>query len=350
MDRIEKIIKQVARKIADRSVDAFLVSDQKDLLYISGFSVPGAMALLFPDKPPVYFIDGMNFSLAEEELCGTPFSDPVRGDVRSNLAQFCSEAGIARLGIDPGALTKKEADFFSDRLDDTEFVDLSGFIAAMRSVKSGSEIVSMRRSARLASSVWKKLRGSLCAGMTEIEIASLADMTIRETGCVNSFPTIAATGPNSSFPHAVPTRRKLGAGEHLLVDFGLIYNGYCSDLTRIYYKGRINRQIGGFLKAVRKARDEAIARIRPGVMISTVAAHVNNIIKEEGFGPYLLHGLGHGLGLEVHERPYIGISCRERFRKGMVVTVEPGLYLKGLGGVRIEDMVLVTAKGCEVLS
>ena len=186
--------------------------------------------------------------------------------------------------------------------------------------------------------------------MTEKEIGKLVDMCILDAGCTNSFPTIAAVGANTAHPHAVPTERRLKKNEHVLVDFGLRYKGYCSDLTRTWDNGRIDGQIRDFRKSVLKAQKAAIKMIKPGVMIGTLARESYNILNIVSKGEFILHGLGHGVGLEVHERPFLRMASTERLKKGMVITVEPGLYKEGLGGIREEDMVVVTEKGCEVLT
>ncbi|MBD3296052.1 MAG: M24 family metallopeptidase, partial [Candidatus Omnitrophica bacterium] len=156
--------------------------------------------------------------------------------------------------------------------------------------------------------------------------------------------------PNTAFPHAVPTRRRFERDEPLLVDFGMRSGGYCSDLTRVYYKGRIDRKIRRLRDAVLRAKEAVITRVKPGVSIATLVRTVNEVFAREDCSRYALHGPGHGVGLDVHERPFLRAGDRSRLRSGMVFTVEPGLYIEGVGGVRVEDMVCVTPKGCEVLS
>ncbi|MBU1084160.1 MAG: Xaa-Pro peptidase family protein, partial [Candidatus Omnitrophica bacterium] len=220
----------------------------------------------------------------------------------------------------------------------------------IRKIKDRKETDVMRRAARITVKIWKKIKKNITTGMTEKDIAAMIDMHIRSRGCLNAFPTIAAVGKNTAYPHAVPTSRRLKDNEHVLVDFGVRYKGYCSDLTRICLNGRIDRQIMGFRDHVRKAHDLAIKTAKDGVRIDTVCGKVRKVFQDANLGDFLLHGLGHGIGVEVHERPFLRLGCPEKLKKGMVITIEPDLYREGLGGVREEDMILITEKGCEVLT
>ncbi|MDP8298657.1 MAG: Xaa-Pro peptidase family protein, partial [Candidatus Tantalella remota] len=305
---------------------------------------------------PVVFVDRMNRTLLEKSVKGRKLevvSGP--GSAAAAFVGYVKGMKAFRIGFDPESLTVGSFGRLSAALGKSKLVSAEGLatprvITAARSIKSLEEIRIMRRVARETTAIWSEAERKISPGMTEIEIAEVVDLLVRRKGYENSFPTIAAAGKNTAYPHAVPTSKKFASGEHVLVDFGIRHKGYCSDLTRVYYKGRINRQIEDFLGYVRQAQKAAIKQIRPGASIGSTVGCAFKVFNESELQDFNIHALGHGVGLEVHESPYLRDGSPETFKKGMVVTVEPGLYKPGLGGIRIEDMVLVTEKGCEVLT
>lgn len=338
-----------ALRIASK-IDAILVSSASDLLYLTGFKCEGARMLLFSEDEPVFFIDTMNSAWCRESLKDFNRLSVKEGIVTKLICDELNRRGIKRLGITASCVSASEYTFIKKKIKKTRIMPQVSIVSDLRRVKSDIEIAEMRKASRKTVKIWTQIRKNICTGMTELDIARMADTLIREASSGISFETIASVGENTAFPHAIPTRRKLRDREHVLVDMGIIYNNYCSDLTRTYYNGRINRQIREFKNIIIKSSDLAIKMIKPGVSISRVAKAVNDELIGAGFGKYIRHGLGHGVGLDVHERPFVGVTSLERFKKGNVITVEPGLYLSGFGGVREENMVLVTAKGCEVLT
>ncbi|MFH1878675.1 MAG: Xaa-Pro peptidase family protein [Candidatus Omnitrophota bacterium] len=346
----DKLLREAVGVIRPADVDGLLVNDEKDVYYLTGYSCPGAKLLLTEKGKKVYFIDKMNFSLASGVLKVLRDVHIIPGQVMLNLKTVIREQKLKRIGINLKSLSAVEyINLFGDK-SKLACHDMSSVIENMRDKKNGYEIGVIKKAAEETVKIWKKIKREIRTGMSEKDLAGLADIFVRGGGYENSFTTIAATGPNTAYPHAIATDRKLDKNEHLYIDFGVRYKGYCSDLTRTYYNGRINRQIRDFEKLVLKAQDMAIKRIKPGVAIGKVAVEVNTFFRKNGVGQYILHSLGHGVGLNVHEKPFLHELCGERFKKGMVVTVEPGLYKAGCGGVREEDMVLVTDKGCEVLT
>ena len=232
----------------------------------------------------------------------------------------------------------------------TKGLRASDIVRDMRKTKKAGEIKTIRKAAKETVRIWREVKRHLKTGMSEREIASMIDVAIHRKGYSNSFPTIAAIGENTAYPHALAMGRRLKRGDHLLVDFGISLGGYCSDLTRIWAGGRIVRKIEELKKHVLKAHDRAIKRISPGVSTGSLVKEANRYFKDNNLGAYIYHGLGHGIGLDVHEAPSLRENSAEKLKEGMVVTIEPGLYIPGLGGIRIEDMVLVTKNGYEVLT
>ena len=195
------------------------------------------------------------------------------------------------------------------------------------------------------------IREFLSCGRSELEIAAELERFIRYHGAQSaSFDIIVASGINSSYPHHLTSPKKLKSGESLVIDMGVNYRGYKSDLTRVFFLGKITLLVRRIYDIVRNAQQKAIARIKPGSSIREVDEAARSYIAQKGYGRYFGHNLGHGIGLEVHEAPKISSRQEGRLKEGMVFTIEPGIYLPGKFGIRIEDLVLVTKKGCEVLS
>ncbi len=352
MARNEKVknalLGKIKRRIGKAPYDALLVESASAILYLTGFQCPGSKLLVKKKGESVYFIDPMNYSLACRQLKGLNLEKIHSGPVLRSLKEHCIKNGIKKIGLNKKSMIVGELEALaSSRF---SLLDSGEVIAGLRVLKAEREIKILRKAAKETVKIWKEATRKIRHGMTELEVAGLIDILIKENGFDNSFPTIAASGKNSAYPHALPGKSKFKPGELLLVDFGIRYKGYCSDLTRTYYKGRIDRQIREFREIVLRAHDYAIDKLKPGVSIGSLSSGVNNIFNSNGFGKFVLHGLGHGVGVDVHEYPFLRLNSTERFRKGMVVTIEPGLYSEGLGGVREENMVLLTSKGCEVLS
>jgi len=213
----------------------------------------------------------------------------------------------------------------------------------------------LREAGRRLARLGREVPALVQEGRTEESIAGEIEKKLRQAGFSRpAFETIVASGPNSALPHARPTARQVGAGEPTVLDFGGVYDGYCVDLTRTVQLGPVSAAIQRLYAAVAEAQDAAIRAVRPGEMASVVDRAARSVLERHGLGEAFGHGTGHGLGLEVHEEPRIGRAIPrlpdERLEPGMVFTIEPGAYIAGLGGVRIEDDVLVTETGCEVLT
>ena len=336
---------------------AFLLTLGSDINYFSHFYLGGEMLMVPKKGKAVYFVDSMNRLLAERELKASGIR-VVSGKVSllDLLSGSAGKMGIKKIFLDTGNISARFHAAMVRRLKGVKLDSVLGsnsvrdILGRIRAIKSKQEIATLRFAARETVKIWKRASRKISPGMTEIEIARLVDVMVRESGYENSFPTIAATGVNSAYPHAIPGKRKLGKKEHVMVDFGIRHQLYCSDLTRIWGECRMNGQIKGLYENVREAQLKAIDMIRPGVSIKRTAEKINSLFVKRGLGNYIMHGLGHGVGLDIHESPSFGIRAEGEFEAGMVLTVEPGLYVPGKGGARIEDMVLVTPKGREVLT
>jgi Xaa-Pro aminopeptidase len=343
------LLAKLRRRVRSAGLGAFLVTGKEDICYLAGYYSEGAKLLVAGEDAPVYFIDRMNEELCRDRLKGLKLADIVAGSVNEKIKEHIKAKKLKKIGINEKLIQAFEyKSVLSGK--GLRFRHVPGLLEDMREVKEQQEITLLRKAARQTVKIWKEIKKNLEPGMSEKEIADMIDVLVRALGYENSFPTIVAAGKNTAYPHAVPGSKRFKDKEHLLVDFGVRLEGYCSDLTRTYSKGRINRKIADFRDLVRSAHDQAIKMIKPGAVIGSVAEMVDIYFNNNSAGDYVLHGLGHGVGLNIHEKPLFRKGNRTRFKKGMVVTVEPGLYLPGIGGVREEDMVLVTANGCEVLT
>jgi len=224
-------------------------------------------------------------------------------------------------------------------------------LAQMRRLKNDDELAAMSRAIRVAEDAFKATLLTIRPGQTELEMAARLEYEMKRRGASGpAFNTICAEGPNAAKPHAVPGNRKTRKGSAILFDWGARVGGYNSDLTRMVFVGSIPPKIGEIYRIALEAQQAAIAAIRPGRKMCDVDGVARKIITDAGYGKQFTHGLGHGLGLEVHEAPSLSWRSKEELVPGMVVTVEPGIYLPGIGGVRIEDDVLVTSRGHRVLT
>ncbi|MFH1395145.1 MAG: Xaa-Pro peptidase family protein [Candidatus Omnitrophota bacterium] len=351
------VLKKIEKKIYKSNVDALLINDSVTIKYLTGFYSSGAFLLISKKEEPVYFVDSMNASLAEKPLKNKKiFCIIAHGRVINALMFFLKDKKIRKLAFNDKDISVREYEMFlhmNAGIKLTEFIGniaVSDFIDGLREIKTEKEIAIIRQAAKKTVQIWKEAKKRIKPGFSEKQIAAMIDMMILGHGYKNSFPTIVASGENTAYPHAVPTEKKFKKNEHLLVDFGIILKGYCSDLTRTLYNGRINPQIEVFKKNVLEAQKKAIKSIKPGVSLARVSKEIIHFFKNKKLDNYVLHGLGHGVGRNVHEAPFWRYNSPKRFKKGMVITIEPGLYMRNSGGIREEDMVLVTDRGCEVLT
>jgi Xaa-Pro aminopeptidase len=327
--------------------DLLLLTDAEDVRYLAGFSAPGCVLLVQKAVSPLFFIDTMNYELARDTLLKVNV-DIVKGSVLNDVADFIRTAGKKKIRVDESRLTL--GTYKTLKRSGARFIDTPFALREKRSVKDAGELRRLSALAKATAGLWRDLKRRKLSGLSEKAMARMLEVMMFERGYVNSFDTIAAAGSNSAYPHAVPTDKVLKYGEHALFDFGLKLDGYCSDLTRIWYNGRINPTIRELDYHVSFLQEKVIKSLRPGLKVSKIANEADEYFIKNGFGKYLRHSLGHGIGLSVHEFPSLNKNCEAVLKEGMVVTVEPGLYIPGTGGIRKEDMVVITGKGCEVLT
>jgi Xaa-Pro aminopeptidase len=345
--RREKLRKLI-RKLA---ADALLVTHFKNVTYLTGFTGDDSYLLVTLDGERLV-TDPRYTTQLEEECPGLPLDVRMPGvTMLAGTTKAIKRERVERLGLEAGSATLSLERSIAKALPKLKLVDTENLVERLRTVKDKDEIEATRLAGQQARRAFDVVRASLTQNMTELEVAAELEYQARRFGAKSlSFPPIVAVGPRAALPHATPTRRQLSASDFTLVDWGANSGLYLSDLTRMIVTGRISPKFRKLYEVVLKAQLAAIDAIRPGVTGEQVDSVARTVIKRAGLGKAFGHGLGHGTGLEIHEAPRMAIGQKTKLRPGMIVTVEPGVYLPGWGGVRIEDDVLVTRSGHEVLT
>lgn len=341
-------VKKIQSKLAELTLEGLLVTDPNNISYLADYKCRDAYVLITPDQA-LYLTDGRYIQEMRRNLSGFRIID-IKPSFSAVLDRLCKHGKISRLGFEETYMTHGFYRKLSQSLR-ARLVPQSGIIEAFREVKDTGEIGKIRSATRIAVQAYGYIQDILKPGIKEIEVAGEIERFIRFEGAsCASFDIIVASGPNAALPHYQTGERKLKAAEAVLIDMGVEYRGYKSDLTRVFFLGKINTLITRVYRIVRSAQAAALAAVRPGARISSIDRAARDYIASKGFGKYFVHSLGHGVGLQVHEAPYISATVEQVLRPGQVFTIEPGIYIPGKFGIRIEDMVLVTSKGCEVLS
>lgn len=327
--------------------EALFVSSPISIFYLSGLLIhPGERfyGLLLTAKKAVLFVPQLEAEAARA-FTGEVVSIADDGDLGACLTQH---RPTGRLAVEKRHLTVERLELLQSCWQAKEVGDLSGRVEAMRLAKDESELSPMRRACRIIDEVVAWAQTQLQAGMTERQLVALIDQRLeRHYGVGPAFPSLVQFGANSALPHGAPGERKLAQGDAVLLDIGARVDGYPSDITRTAFLGSASDTLRQVYQVVLEAHLAAAAQLRPGVAAKEVDKAARTVITAAGFGDNFTHRVGHGLGLEVHEPPSMHGQNSTPLAVGMVVTVEPGIYLPGLGGVRIEDDYLITPEGAE---
>lgn len=335
--------------LALSKADAMLVSHPPNVRYLSGFTGSNALLLVSPKKSVLYTDPRYDFQAAAECDCTVKV---LAGPTWADALKDINRRRIPRIAFEATRVTHNQWLEAAGVLGKTtKLAGVGALIDRQRMVKSTEEIELIRRSVLLASKVYEKAIRRVKPETTELALAALIDFEMRKAGASGpSFETIVASGEHSALPHARPRPVAVGRDRLLLVDMGACLEGYASDMTRMAYLGRPTAQATDLHSAVLEAQLAAIGAVRPGVEARKVDEAARRSLKRRKLDKAFMHSTGHGLGLEIHEDPRIGRISEDTIEAGMVITIEPGAYLEGYGGVRIEDTVLVTETGAEVLT
>jgi Xaa-Pro aminopeptidase len=331
-------------------LDALLVTHLPNIRYLTGFSGSAGLLLVRPDAAAL--ITDFRYAVQAPAEAGTAAVVEIdQKSVWDRLGRLLAADPPAALGLESQALTVRDAERLG-ALTRARLVPTTDLVERLRAVKSPEEVAAIRAAADLAQAALAETLPTVRAGLSELEIAAALEGALRRRGSEwHPFPTIVASGPRAALPHARTSPRTVEAGEWVLLDFGAQVDGYCADLTRTVVVGaRADERQRTIYELVRTAQRRALDHLRAGLTGREGDALARDVIAARGFGDAFGHSLGHGLGLEVHEGPRLAPTADAVLPLHAVVTVEPGIYLPGWGGVRLEDDVLLGADGAELLS
>jgi Xaa-Pro aminopeptidase len=348
-------IPRLRERLEEAGCEALLVTRMVNVRYLTGFTGSAALLLVLPDEI-VFVTDGRYRDQSAEELASA--SVQARIGVGLTLAQqreHLQEAArtVAHLGLEAESVTwGQQRRFATEWFPEAELVATEGLVEELRRVKDSGEVERMAAAAAAADAALAAVRGRLVDLPSEQEVALELDFEMRRQGAAgSSFDTIVASGPNGAKPHHRPSDRRIQRGELVVIDFGAVVDGYCSDMTRTVCVGEpASGTARRMVEVVAESQRAGVAAVRSGVEAKSVDEVCRSLIAEAGWGDAFLHGTGHGVGLEIHEAPRVGSTSSDTLLSGYVVTVEPGVYLPDHGGVRIEDTVVVQDDGCRVLT
>jgi Xaa-Pro aminopeptidase len=334
---------RLAARIGEFEVDAFLVTRLPNVRHLTGFSGSNGQLLVTPDSG-LFLTDGRYVEQAKREVPGLRHVQ-YTGELGPAFAAACAELGTRRVAFESAGLTYRTYQTLEGT--GAELVPTVDEAEKLRWVKEPEELQLLGEAQEVADDALELILGKLTEGMTEREVAFELDTAMRRAGAeMVSFDTIVAFGKSAAEPHHSPKDRALQRGDVVKIDFGAVVGGYHSDTTRTVAFGQPDPRIREIHGIVRRAQQAGMDAVRPGVTGGQVDEAAREVIRDAGYGDAYTHSLGHGVGLEVHEGPYLRSGGEDVLPEGSVVTVEPGIYVGGLGGVRIEDMVVVTADGC----
>jgi Xaa-Pro aminopeptidase len=348
-------IPRLRDRLGEAACEALLVTNLVNVRYLTGFTGSAALLLVLPDEV-VFTTDGRYRDQAAEQLSGAGVDAHIEvGLTVAAQHETLASAGrgLRHLGLEAESVSwAQQRRYAAEVFGGAELVPTEGLVEELRRVKDAGEVAHMAEAARIADEALAAVRPLLAEGRSEREIALALDTEMRRRGADgSSFETIVASGPNGAKPHARPTDRRVAPGELVVIDFGALVDGYCSDMTRTLCVGEpagaMERRMVEVVAASQRA---GVAAVAAGVPGRDVDEACRRVISDAGWGDAFLHGTGHGVGLEIHEAPRVASTSADVLAAGHVVTVEPGVYLAEHGGVRIEDTVVVTDDGCQVLT
>lgn len=342
---------KLRRLIKKEGVEALLVTNFKNVTYLTGFTGDDSY-LLISASDEIILSDPRYTTQLEEECPGMTLNirNPGVGMIEA-IGRVAKSAKIGSLGYEADSMTVGVKEQIEKKLTALKLASTAGMVENLRLIKDREEIGLLREAVRYAEKGFEVLRATLRGDLTEKQVANDLEYQLRVLGAKGcSFSPIVAVGSNAALPHATPTDRRIDESPFVLVDWGADGGLYKSDLTRVLATGKIPPKLERIYRVVLKAQLQAIDAIKPGVTCHDVDRVARGVIEKAGFGKRFGHGLGHGIGLDIHEGPRLTSKNQQELEPGMVVTVEPGIYLPGFGGVRIEDDVLVTKGGHEVLT
>jgi Xaa-Pro aminopeptidase len=349
MDHLLRL-RKFEQTLHEKGLDGFAVTHPANLRYLCGYTGSNGL-LLFLAGTRVFFTDGRYTQQAREEVKGVRVVI-AKGPLLNDAVKLIAKRNSSAVGFEADHTTVAAAEQMRKLVTRrTRWKPTSGLLMRQRMIKDADELRTITDAVKLGAAVYEKALEAVHPGVRESEVAGRLEYAARQAGAEGmSFETIVATGKRAALPHGRASNQLIPRRGFVVVDSGVILRGYCSDMTRTVHVGRVNREERQWYKAVLEAQLAGIAAVAPGKTAGEVDKAVRQVLQNAGLDRYFTHSTGHGVGLEIHEPPRIAKAQAERLEPGMVVTIEPGIYVPGRGGIRIEDMVVVTDSGCRVLT
>ncbi|WHY65682.1 aminopeptidase P family protein [Neobacillus sp. SuZ13] len=344
MEKIEKL----RLNFSTQGIDGILITSPFNRRYISNFTGTAGVVLISADK--AQFLTDFRYIEQATKQCQGFEIIKITGSIHEEVAIQAKKLGIQKLGFEEDFLTYSSFKVYDKEIE-AELVPISGVIEKLRLIKTDSELKILKVAADIADAAFKHILDFISPGKTELEVSNELEFFMRRAGATSSsFDTIVASGHRSALPHGVASDKVIEAGDIVTMDYGCYYNGYVSDITRTVAVGEPDAKLKEIYEIVLEAQLRGMAGIKPGLTGKEADAITRDYITEKGYGEYFGHSTGHGIGLEIHEGPGLSMKSDVVLEPGMVVTCEPGIYIPGLGGVRIEDDTLITKDHNEALT
>jgi Xaa-Pro aminopeptidase len=339
---------RLSTQLRQHKVNGLLVTALPNVRYLAGFTGSNAILLLTEERAILFTDPRYQTQAPLESDCEIKIA---KGPLLAEVLKVLKKLGISRLGFERNRASYETYDYLKREANGVKLAGLTGMAERLRMVKSPVEIATIKASVELNSAALDQALRAFRQGMTELDLAAEIEYRMRRLGADGpAFETIVASGARSALPHAHPTAAAAVNDQLLLIDMGAVVAGYASDMTRTFAVGRLVPKAKRIYRAVLESQLAAIDAVKPGIPASSVDRASRSVLRRHGFEKMFIHSTGHGLGLEIHEGPRIGRKEAMRLEAGMAITIEPGVYVEGFGGVRIEDTVVVTETGCQVLT
>jgi Xaa-Pro aminopeptidase len=339
---------RLSAELPQHKVDALLITALPNVRYLSGFTGSNGTVLLTTERAVLFTDPRYQTQAPLETDCDVKIA---KGPVLAEALKLLKKLGVKRVGFERNRASFETYDYLKREAAGVKLVGLAGLVERLRMVKSAVEIATIKASVELNSAALEQVLSTFRHGTTEVDLAAEIEYRMRRLGADGpAFDTIVASGARSALPHAHPTAAAAANDQLLLIDMGAFVAGYASDMTRTFGVGRLGSKAKRIYRAVLESQLAAIDAVKAGIPASSVDRAARSVLRRHGFEKMFIHSTGHGLGLEIHEGPRIGRKEATRLEAGMAITIEPGVYVEGFGGVRIEDTVVVTDTGCQVLT
>jgi Xaa-Pro aminopeptidase len=343
-----KRIRKVQKAVVDENLDAFMVSSEYNLTYLTGYTGSNGLLLIYKNQKPIFYTDFRYEEQIKHEVKGCQIKILNRNLIEEFPPDDIKDVKI--LGFEASSLTYRNYLSLANQLkNNVQLVAKENIVEKLRMIKDDDELSLIRHAARYTDEIFNYILSLIKPGVTEKDLSSEINYQLMKKGWL-AFPAIVAFGKNSAMPHARPTVAKLKKNDVIVFDLGLRFQNYCSDMTRTVVWGKASKKVKEIYKIVLEAQSAAISLIKDGVQAKIVDQEARRIIEKYGYGKFFGHGLGHGVGIVVHELPILSSRSIDVLRINQVVTVEPGIYLPDEFGIRIEDLIVIKKNNCEILT